>query len=354
MGPNYLIPQAAKVLKDTLFDRHRMTDYLERFKSKVDESTTRSTFPEITDSETPVWGGGPSVLSMADKYILALVVLLVHLVFFVGEWKDIPDGEGQANFVLAVAIWLVDTTGVLGFVFIMLLLTKLNHYANFSTSGFWTTTWLLASTFVPFTWKVIDFLSWAGGLVGSDFASPLPAWNYLWFVPLGIVSFVVMLSFTIMYQRSFQYAITDKRIHIRKEFLYFDTSVHGISFQKVENLKADPTILGRIFGFGNVHIVTGSGVGLQVESLGVSVGEASPDIVTEITEVPKGTRRILSTLFGLITKKRERTVMATDPADCLYGIRRPMEVYRLINELIDANVGPAGTAGTAQPPSDAE
>ena len=97
-----------------------------------------------------------------------------------------------------------------------------------------------------------------------------------------------------------------------------------------------------------------SGVGLQVESLGVSVGEASPDIVTEITEVPKGTRRILSTLFGLITKKRERTVMATDPADCLYGIRRPMEVYRLINELIDANVGPAGTAGTAQPPSDAE
>ena len=324
-----------------------MTEYIERFKSKVDESTTRSTFPEITDSETPVWRSGPSVLSMADKYILALVVLLVHIVFFVGEWKDAPDGEGQANFVLAVAIWLVDTTGVLGFVVTMLLLTKLNHYANFSTSGSWTTTWLLASTFVPFTWKLMDFLSWAGGIVGSDFDSPLPAWNFLWFVPLGAISFVVMVLFTIMYQRSFQYAITDKRIHIRKKFLYFDTSVHGISFQKVENLKADPTILGRIFGFGNVHIVTGSGVGLQVESLGVAVGGATP----EIKEVPKGVRRLLSMLFGLVTKKRERTVMATDPADCLYGIRRPMDVYRLINELIDVNIGPAGVAQT---PSDAE
>ena len=324
-----------------------MTEYIERFKSKVDESTTRSTFPEITDSETPVWRSGPSVLSMADKYNLALVVLMVHLVFFVGEWKDAPDGEGQANFVLAVAIWLVDTTGVLGFVVTMLLLTKLNHYANFSTSGSWTTTWLLASTFVPFTWKLMDFLSWAGGIVGSDFDSPLPAWNFLWFVPLGAISFVVMVLFTVMYQRSFQYAITDKRIHIRKKFLYFDTSVHGISFQKVENLKADPTILGRIFGFGNVHIVTGSGVGLQVESLGVAVGGATP----EIKEVPKGVRRLLSMLFGLVTKKRERTVMATDPADCLYGIRRPMDVYRLINELIDVNIGPAGVAQT---PSDAE
>ena len=47
-------------------------------------------------------------------------------------------------------------------------------------------------------------------------------------------------------------------------------------------------------------------------------------------------------LFGLLTKQRNRTVMATDPADCLYGIRKPMKIYRLINELIDKNVGPAG------------
>ena len=70
-----------------------MTEYIESFRSKIDESTIRATFPEITDSETPVWKGGPSTLSMADKYILSVVVLLVHLAFFVGEWKDPPEGE---------------------------------------------------------------------------------------------------------------------------------------------------------------------------------------------------------------------------------------------------------------------
>jgi hypothetical protein len=145
-----------------------------------------------------------------------------------------------------------------------------------------------------------------------------------------------MIIFTILYQKSFQYAITDKRIHIRKQFLYFDTSVHGISLQKVENLKADPTILGKIFGFGNVHIVTGSGVGLQVESLGVSVGISEDG---EDENIPTGLRRFFLVIFGWISIQRSKSVMATDPSNCLYGIKNPMEKYRLINELMDLNVG---------------
>ena len=83
-------------------------------------------------------------------------------------------------------------------------------------------------------------------------------------------------------------------------------------------------------------MVTGSGVGLQVESLGASAG-----IPPEIIESPGGKMRISSFLLGWITSQRHRTVEASDPADCLYGIKRPMELYRLINELMDANVGPA-------------
>ena len=321
-----------------------MTEYIESFRSKIDESAIRDAFPEITDSETPVWKSGPSTLSMADKYILSVVVLVVHLAFFLGEWKEPPEGEGQLNFLFSLAIWLVETTGVLGFVVTMLLITKLNHYANFSTSGRWTTGWLLASTMLPMTWKVMDLAEWGGDAMGASFQNPLPAWNYAWFLPLGIASFVVMVVFTKMYQSSFHYALTDKRIHIRKRFLYFDTSVHGISFNKVENLKADPTILGRIFGFGNVHIVTGSGVGLQVESLGMTAGGA-----TEVKESPTGVSRVISLLFGWITMKRDRTVMATDPADCLYGVKNPMGIYRLINELIDKEVGPTGSVQNSDP-----
>ena len=315
----------------------QMTEFIESFRSKTDESATRSAFPEITDSEQPIWRGGPATLSMADKYILAILVLLVHLAFFVGEWKEPPEGEGQVNFIYSVSIWVIDSTGVLGFVVSMLVLTKMNHYANFSTSGKWTTGWLLTSTAIPLFWKLMGLLEWSGSIIGSEFESPLPEWNYAWFLPLGIVSFSIMVMFTKLYQRSFGYAITDKRIHIRKKFLYFDTSVHGISFQKVENLKADPTILGRIFGFGNVHIVTGSGVALQMESVGISLGPAS-----EVIQSSKGAARFFSLLFGWITIQRGRTVMAEDPADCLYGVRSPMEIYRLINELIDKNVGLVG------------
>jgi len=311
-----------------------MPQFVEQFRSEIDADSTRNDFPEITDSETPIWRGGPAAASMADKYILALAVLMVHVAFFLGELLDTPEGEGQANFLLSALMWLIDTTGVLGFVICMLLLTKFNHYANFSTSGGWTTSWLLLTSCIPLVWKSIDIIEWIGGFVGSGFTNPLPAWNFSWFAPLGVFSFLVLISFTILYQRSFQYAITDKRIHIRQSFLYFETSAHGISYQKVENLKADPTILGRLLGYGNIHVVTGSGVGLQVESLGISTASS-----TEIREQPKGKRRALSFLLGWITVQRNRTVEATDPADCLYGIRRPMDVYRLINELMDSNVG---------------
>ena len=311
-----------------------MSQFVEQFRSDIDEDSARSDFPEITESETPIWRGGPSTASMADKYLLSILVLLVHVAFFLGELLDTPEGEGQANFILSVVMWLIDTTGVMGFVICMLILTKVNHYANFSTSGKWTTSWLLICCLIPLIWKLMDVVEWIAGFFGSEFSSPLPAWNYSWFAPLGILSFLVMVSLTSLYQRSFHYAITDKRIHIRQSFLYFETSAHGISYHKVENLKADPTILGRILGFGNIHVITGSGVGLQVESLGATVGAS-----TEIIESSKGKMRFLSFLLGWITLQRDRTVENSDPAVCLYGIRRPMEVYRLINELMDSNVG---------------
>ena len=45
-----------------------MTEYIESFSSEVNDSAVRDAFPEITDSETPVWTSGPSMLSMADKF----------------------------------------------------------------------------------------------------------------------------------------------------------------------------------------------------------------------------------------------------------------------------------------------
>jgi len=315
-----------------------MSEYIERYRSEIDPSSVRDAFPEITESEYPIWVGKPSFASMSDKYALASIVLLIHLSFFFGEFLQPSGDEQQSNFLISILFWAVSNSGVTGFVLVMLLITKINHYANFSTSGKWTTTWLIFSTLVPLFWKTMDIIEWLATIFSSDFSNPLPEWNFAWFAPLGLSSFAIMVTFTKLYQNSFSYAITDKRIHIRQSFLYFETSSHGISYHKVENLKADPTILGRILGFGNIHIVTGSGVGLQVESLGAKSG-----LSNEHTGDNKSRTRPLSIIFGMISIQRNRTVMASDPADCFFGISKPMDVYRLINELMDASVGPAGT-----------
>ena len=139
-----------------------------------------------------------------------------------------------------------------------------------------------------------------------------------------------MAILTVMYQRAFRYAITDRRIHIRKEFLYFDTSAHGISFDNIENLKVDPSIIGKVFGFGNVHMVTASGIGLREDESGIGAGlAANPDSTSE------GGKRLTRAAFGWISVQRQRTTVDQDPEDCLYGIRNPMGIYRLINELVD-------------------
>jgi membrane protein YdbS with pleckstrin-like domain len=307
-----------------------MSDYIQDFKSKIDSSSVKSIFPEITDSEIPIWQGSPSFFSMADKYILAIIIFLIHAVFFAAEQFDSPEGDGQMYFILSLIRSLIDISGTMGFVLTMLIIAKLNHYANFSTSGKWTTSWIIISALIPFIWYLADIFSTLSGLVGSNFENPLPQWNYFWFLPLGIFSSLVMILLTFIYQHAFHYAITDKRIHIRKNFLFFDTSVHGISFEKIENLKANPPIIGRILGYGNVHILTASGLGIQQESVDTGLGMPE-EIVTG-----KGKKTSLS-LFGWISKQRRRNSVAQEPSDCLYGIRSPMKIYRLINELMDAN-----------------
>ena len=41
-----------------------MSEFIEQFKSNIDADSARSDFPEITDSETPIWRGGPAASSM--------------------------------------------------------------------------------------------------------------------------------------------------------------------------------------------------------------------------------------------------------------------------------------------------
>jgi len=306
-----------------------MSEYVELFRSEIDERSVRVAFPEMTDSETPIWTGSPSFFSMAGHYFLATLILVIHLMFFwAAEGPDV-EGEGQANFAIGIFKWILDVSGVLGFVVVLFAVAKINHYLNFSTSSRWTTTWLLLNGAIPLLMVVADL----SGKVLGNFMEEIPdspQWFQIYYLILGIFSSASMVALTVMYQRAFRYAITDRRIHIRKEFLYFDTSAHGISFDNIENLKVDPSIIGKVFGFGNVHMVTASGIGLREDESGIGAGlAANTDSTSE-----RG-KRLNRAAFGWISAQRQRTTVDQNPEDCLYGIRNPMGIYRLINELVD-------------------
>ena len=307
-----------------------MSEYVELFRSEIDERSVRVAFPEMTDSETPIWAGSPSFFSMAGHYFLATLILVIHLMFFwAAEGPDV-EGEGQANFAIGIFKWILDVSGVLGFVVVLFAVAKINHYLNFSTSSRWTTTWLLLNGAIPLLMVVADL---SGKVLGSfmDEIPDSPQWFQIYYLILGIFSSASMVALTVMYQRAFRYAITDRRIHIRKEFLYFDTSAHGISFDNIENLKVAPSIIGKALGFGNVHMVTASGIGLREDESGIGAGlVANADSISS-----EGGRSLTRAAFGWISAQRQRTTVDQDPEDCLYGIRSPMRIYRLINELVD-------------------
>ena len=77
-----------------------MSEFVEQFKSNIDADSARSDFPEITDSETPIWRGGPATSSMADKYILSIMVLMIHIAFFLGELLDTPEAVSYTHLTL--------------------------------------------------------------------------------------------------------------------------------------------------------------------------------------------------------------------------------------------------------------
>ena len=111
-----------------------MSEIISSFKSKLDLEAVRERFPEISDSETPIWHGSPALMSMSGKYALAGLVLVIHLIFYwAAKYDTVIEGEANLNLVVGLAKTIIDISGVLGFAIMMLLVAKVNHFLNTST-----------------------------------------------------------------------------------------------------------------------------------------------------------------------------------------------------------------------------
>ncbi len=316
-----------------------MGEKMEAFKQGLDVENVRKAVPEMSSYEVPFYRSGPSFLSMFPRYVLVFLVFIIHMLFWWGATMNGPTGEGSLNSFLSILHGLSDLFGVTGFFILMLFITWCNNFVNFSTSGRWYTISLLLISLTP----GFFFLEWiltdgpAGiliGLVGEAPSGFLPDWNDSFYLYFGVAYSSVMFILTVMYQRAFTYVITDKQVYLKKEFLKFiDANSHAISLTKIENLKVERSLIGRILGYGSLHVITASGMGLREDSVSIGAGAA-----TEVTDAATSQSsnfiiRMIRLMFVVIRLQRTRVSVDLDPEDCFYGIRNPMDVYALVNEL---------------------
>lgn len=315
-----------------------MGEQMDTFRASLDVEAARSAVPEMSTYEEPYYRSGPIVLSMFSRYLLIIFVLSIHLLFYFMEGDAYSPAEDSG--ILGTVLQIFDAvadTGIVGFFILMIALTWVNRFINFSTSGNLYTTSLLLISVTPGLFFLENLLTGDGfvaGLLGTEESSFLPEWKDSFYLIFGGVYAGAMFILTVMYQRAFTYVITDKQVYLKKDFLKFiDSNSHAISLSKIENLKVERSLIGRMLGYGSLHVITASGLGLKEDSMSIGAGAVS-DVADAAT---KDTSNIVVRLFRffifMMKLQRSRKTVDLDPEDCFYGIRRPMDVYALVNEL---------------------
>ena len=310
-----------------------MGEQMDAFRENLNVGAARDAVPEMSAYEEPYYRSGPIVLSMFPRYLLIVFVLAVHVLFGIGY--EAPEGEGGLNFVLNLLQLLV-STGIAGFFLVMIILTWINRFINFSTSGGLYTVSLLIISITPGIFFLEEVLtnSFFSPYIGLEDSGFLPEWSSVYYLIFGGVYAGVMFILTVMYQRAFTYVITDKQVYLKKDFLkVIDSNSHAISLSKIENLKVERSLIGRILGYGSLHVITASGLGLKEESMSIGAGAVSDVAEAATKETSNIVIRLFRFFIFMMKLQRTRKTVDLDPEDCFYGIRRPMDVYALVNEL---------------------
>ncbi|OIR16612.1 MAG: hypothetical protein BEU04_01355 [Marine Group III euryarchaeote CG-Bathy1] len=126
------------------------------------------------------------------------------------------------------------------------------------------------------------------------------------------------------YRLSFTYFLTNVRIILQSDF-FLNRSERQVRYNHIEDIKLSQSIFGRLFGFGTVIPLTGTGLGTGTDEAMLASGLGSGS-----------DKMSLGFMGGL--KKTSRTARH-DPHDTLYGISKPSHVRDIITENIQSDTG---------------
>ena len=147
-----------------------------------------------------------------------------------------------------------------------------------------------------------------------------------WFIPL--VTLLVGgggMVIVNQYRRSFTYYLTDIRIAMHQDFLWSIKNERQVRYIHIEDTKLKQSLFGRIFGFGTVVPVTGSGLG------------TGTDEAMMIAAVGGEAKGFAAGMAGGSRRSVRRA--SDDPRDTLYGVPDPERVRDLIAQNIQDDTG---------------
>ena len=261
----------------------------------------------------------PHPFSFLHHYFICLLLFLWGLVihrFFTEEWfsrvpfYDFLNAIPGVNEVVAAAIIWSLVLLVIGFVARYMFLENggreiFRLYGGLALFG--------VSIMVLHLWKI-------GEAEGDtmDFGR--------WFIPL--VTLLVGgggMVIVNQYRRSFTYYLTDIRIAMHQDFLWGLTNERQVRYNHIEDIKLKQSLFGRIFGFGTVVPVTGSGLG------------TGTDEAMMIAAVGGEAKGFAAGMAGGSRRSVRRA--SDDPRDTLYGVPDPERVRDLIAQNIQDDTG---------------
>ena len=267
----------------------------------------------------------PSFFAFLPMYLIALVILGAHMLFAV-DW----DASSDDNMLVKIMIFLLELSdiGEIGFVLVMLGVTWFNRMLNGSTSGKWTTIFLLVVALTPPVLRMDDFIAW---IMGKDSGFiPLDEFSYSIF---GIIWASLFAIFTVFYQRSFHYAITNHRV-IFTQHLIIPGDGRRILFDNINEVRTQRTMMGAMFGYNTIICDTGSQLGIGEDAMSVSVGSApsnsSNDVAAGEGQV---TKNFFKKFFAFVTYQRTRKIDLPDPRFSFFCITNWKSIEQLLNEM---------------------
>lgn len=268
----------------------------------------------------------PSPFAFISLYVVGLLMFLTHFLF-----SNIADlllnPSEDSNFVYDLMIFLIDHTGVFGFVLVMFLLTWFNRMLNGSTSGGWVTGYLLLWTFLPVILFLDDtIIAWISGQENGY----LPGFENYPFVLMGIISSSLFVVLVVVYQRSFHYAITNHRV-IFTQHLIIPGDGRRVLFDNINEVRTQRTLMGGILGYNTILCDTGSQLNIGEESMGVSAGAAPSSGGGDGMIESQITKSFFFKMFAFLTYQRTRKVEMPDPRYCFFSISKWKDIEELLN-----------------------